>query len=69
MKQDDYAQLSVEMFTENAIRNAKKPTKDTSKNEHCLNCKEPVEKGHAFCDSDCREDHEWRQERRQHRPR
>ena len=26
----------------------------------CYNCEEPLEAGHLFCDSDCRDDHEKR---------
>ena len=47
-----------------ALANTKQPvtTKRTSKT--CLNCGEPTEKGHPFCDADCRDDYDYRQQRR-----
>lgn len=58
----ELAQREVEARLE-AHRDRAKESKIEPKGS-CYNCDEPLDQGHLFCDSDCRDDYQHIQERR-----
>lgn len=61
----DQASDNEAFFTDIAIQNSMKAVPMVPKTTgYCANCDEKLDPGHKFCDSDCRDDWDKRQQRR-----
>lgn len=59
----DYASEITQRETEARIAAVRDSQEQNLRNKGaCYNCDEPIEE--LFCDEDCRDDYEWREERR-----
>ena len=54
----DLGNAAADLYLETAIENARLKAATPPRTGLCLNCSEPVEG--AYCDSECRRDHEKR---------
>ena len=59
---DDQAERHEQLFREIALRNLKPEGPPPC--GFCHNCNEPLDEGLRFCDGDCREDWEYREQRK-----
>lgn len=59
----DVASDNSEAWTASAVDNVLGSARHLKPKGICHNCADPIETGMRFCDEDCRDDYEWRQQR------